>query len=141
MTTITWVHTEGLSTPAIQPAIFVFAPQEIKGWSCKRIGFIYECLLELPVTIRQGDLAETVLAFASEHNAQRIVTRPFVSPLLAQAWTAISEKLPAQVLPEEPFVHLPVKPDLRRFSRYFQQASKALASAASPAPTPSLPPD
>ncbi len=62
---VVWVHGDVLSPygPALKvypdaPAIWVWDDALIEEWqlSLKRITFIYECLLELPVVIRRGDV-------------------------------------------------------------------------------------
>ena len=58
------------------PALFVFdqAWIEAQSISRKRLGFLYECALELPLTLRKGDVVEEVLAFAKRHGADGVVT-------------------------------------------------------------------
>ena len=73
---ILWVHEEALGprNPALlawpeAPALFVFDAQWIEEAqiSRKRLGFLYESALDLPLTLRQGDVAAEVMAlvFAS----------------------------------------------------------------------------
>jgi len=138
---ILWIHGEALgpANPALlarpgQPAVFVFddalisgaGAMQSQGLSLKRLGFLYECLLELPVTIRRGDVAAEVLAFARRHDADGVVTTAAVDPRFAQLCAPITAALPLQVLPVEPFVDLgagALPPgDLRRFSRYWRRA-------------------
>jgi len=138
---ILWIHGEALgpANPALlawpgQPAVFVFddalisgtGAMQSQGLSLKRLGFLYECLLELPVTIRRGDVAAEVLAFARRHDADGVVTTAAVDPRFAQLCAPISAALPLQVLPVEPFVDLGAGAlplgDLRRFSRYWRRA-------------------
>jgi hypothetical protein len=63
---IVWIHGDCLSPygPALTaypgaPAIWVWDDALLEEWriSLKRIVFIYECLLDLPVVIRRGDVA------------------------------------------------------------------------------------
>lgn len=141
---ILWIHGEaiGPANPALQaypgrPAVFVFddallagrspttadpaAPQP-QPVSLKRIGFLYECLLELPVTLRRGDVVAEVLAFARAHDADGIVTSAGTDPRVAALCARLEAVLPVRVLPVEPFVQLPGQPDLGRFSRYWRRA-------------------
>ena len=133
---ILWIHGEALgpANPALvawpgQPAVFVFDTALIMGaglmasnsLSLKRLGFLYECLLELPVTIRRGDVAAEVLSFARRHQADGVVTCAAVHPRFQELAVAISAALPLEVLPQEPFVELE-SDDLRRFSRYWRRA-------------------
>jgi deoxyribodipyrimidine photo-lyase len=135
MSVVEWVHTDALAVATAAPAVFVFDDAAIDGWALQRIGFVYECLLELPVSIRRGNPAEAVLAFAREHGADRVVTRPFVDPRLAGIWQQLTRSIEGEILPEEPFVRLRGPVDLRRFSRYWAKAATALALEASPAAT------
>ncbi len=110
--------------------MFVFEPGLLEGAagpiSLKRIVFLYECLLELPVTIRQGDGAEEMLAFAARHRADGVVTSAWVDPQLGGIAACVAAALPLQVLEPEPFVDLPEPLDLRRFSRYWRSAGPRL---------------
>lgn len=132
MMTVVWVHGDCLSpyNPAIvqnpdAPAVFVWddALLERLEISLKRVVFIYECLLELPVTIRRGDVAVEVSAFAKEHQATRIVTTESPSPRFRQIAKSISLSMPSgsrlEVMKLPPFVAYNGDIDLKRFSRYW----------------------
>ena len=144
---VLWMHGEALgpANPALvahpgAPAVFVFDRELIvqASLSLKRLGFLYECLLELPVTLRHGDVAEEVLAFARRHGADGVVTTAAVDPRFALLRERIAAQLPVQVLEPEPFVELPESVDLARFSRYWRRAEPVLwaraGAAAPPAP-------
>ena len=140
---ILWIHGEALgpANPALQaypsrPAVFVFDTELLAGRSpttgdpattsqpvsLKRIGFLYECLLELPVSLRKGDVATEVLAFARAHGADGIVTSAGIDPRVAAICAALEQELPVQVLEPQPFVELEERVDLWRFSRYWRRA-------------------
>ena len=128
---IVWVHEEALgpANPALEdypgaPALFVFDEAWIKQQriSRKRLGFLYECCLELPVTIRKGDVVEEVLAFARRHGADGVITSGAVDPRLNRNAAAIDRALPLWLLDGEPFVEMPRPPRLGRFSRYWREA-------------------
>jgi hypothetical protein len=128
---ILWIHGEALgpTNPALlahpdRPAVFVFDEALIRrqAISLKRLGFLYESLLELPVTIRQGDVAQQVLAFATRHLADGVVTTAGVDPQFKRIHGAIARELSVVVLEPESFADLETPPDLRRFSRYWRQA-------------------
>lgn len=129
---VVWVQADSLTptNPALlanpgAPALFVFDDADLREQriSLKRVMFIYECLLQLPVTIRRGDVATEVLAFAQEHNAVRIVTTDSVSPRAADICDALRKGMPAgcrlESVPVEPFVPYTGHLDLKRFSRYW----------------------
>jgi len=128
---ILWIHEEALgpTNPALRawpqaPALFVFDTEWIQRSriSRKRLGFLYETALELPLTLRKGDVAAEVLAFAQRHRADGVVTSTGVDPRLQQITEAIKTVLPLQELDPDPFVELPRPPRLGRFSRYWREA-------------------
>ncbi|MEH2413785.1 hypothetical protein [Nostoc sp.] len=128
---IVWVHGDCLSpyNPVLQkypdaPAIWVWDEALIEEWqlSLKRIAFIYECLLELPVVIRRGDVAQEILAFAKEHDANLVVTANSPSPRFDDICNQMERSLAVQVLEVEPFFEYDGYIDLKRFSRYWKVA-------------------
>lgn len=130
-----WVHGDCLSpaNPALQmypdaPAIWVWDDALIDEWqlSLKRIKFIYECLLELPVTIRRGDVATEVISFAQECDRHAIVTVTSPSPRFKNICQNIASQLPITVLPTEPFFEYEGYIDLKSFSRYWKVAERHL---------------
>jgi hypothetical protein len=138
--TIVWVHDDALSpnNPALvafagAPALYVFDDAYLgeRRYSLKRVMFIYECLLELPVVVRRGDVAEEVLAFAQEHGAARVVTTEAVGPRFAAICESVRKGLPAggrlEIAPVEPFAAVALdRLHLQRFTRYWS-AVKNLA--------------
>lgn len=110
------------------PAIWVWDDTLLEEWelSLKRITFIYECLLELPVVIRRGEVAKEILAFAEEHNADLVVTVESPSPRFDIICQEIKLSLPVEVLPLEPFFEYDGYIDLKRFSRYWKVAARHL---------------
>ena len=130
---IIWIHGDCLSpqNPARQqypdaPAIWVWDDALIEEWqlSLKRLTFIYECLLELPVVIRRGDVAKEVLAFAKEHNANKVVTANSPSPRFDAICDEIERTVELEVFEVEPFFDYDGYIDLKRFSRYWKVAEK-----------------
>ncbi len=128
---VIWIHGDCLSPSALRrfpsaPAIWVWDDELLQQWriSFKRIVFIYECLLELPVTIQRGLPAKELLRFAEEHHADAILTTPSPSP----RYTAILQQIkPRYSVIEKtslPFLQYSGALDLRRFSRYWQIAQK-----------------
>ena len=128
---ILWVHEEALgpNNPALRawpdaPALFVFDTLWIQQQriSRKRLGFLYENALELPLTLRKGDVAAEVIAFAQRHDADGVVTSTAVDPRLQRIADAIDAELSLQELEPDAFVELPRPPRLGRFSRYWREA-------------------
>lgn len=131
---IVWIHGDCLSpkNPALQTypdaaAIWVWDDALLEEWQIgmKRIVFIYECLLELPVTIRRGNVAAEVAAFAKENNADGVATTDSPSPRFEVICDAIEEaKLEVEIWSPPPFVNYDGYIDLKRFSRYWRVAQK-----------------
>lgn len=130
---VIWINGDCLSpyNPAFQeypqaPAIWVWDDALIAEWqiSLKRLTFIYECLLELPVEIRRGNIAEQVLAFAKEHNSNLVVTTDSPSPRFDDICDQIEKSVELEVLAVEPFFEYDGYIDLKRFSRYWKVAEK-----------------
>jgi len=120
-----WIHEDCLSPTSppfaeypLAPAVWVW--DDSLDWSLKRIVFVYECLLELPVTIERGDPAMVLHAQAERMGAERIVTVRSPSPRWAEIRSA--SQLPVEVLEPIPFVELRGTVDLKRFSRYWKRA-------------------
>jgi len=133
MQPIIWIHGDCLSphNPALQahpnsPAIWVWDEALIEEWqlSLKRITFIYECLLELPVVIRRGDVTKEVIAFAKEQNANLVVTANSPSPRFKAICNEIERSLQLEVFEVESFFEYDGYIDLKRFSRYWKVAEK-----------------
>lgn len=132
---IVWVHGDCLSpkNPALEtypnaPAIWVWDDKLLEEWqiSLKRIVFIYECLLELPVTIRRGDVVAEVVAFAKENGADGVATADSPSPRFEAICDGIEAALAVEVevWSPEPFVNYDGYIDLKRFSRYWSKAQQ-----------------
>jgi hypothetical protein len=128
---VVWIHGDCLrpTNPALlacpgAPAILCWDDDLLRQWriSLKRLTFIYECLLELPVIIRRRDVATQVLAFADDHGASRVVTSPSPSSRFSRIKKAIERRIPVEVLEEEPFLDTSAEFDLRRFYRFWRRA-------------------
>ncbi len=139
---LVWVHGEALgpANPALRahpaaPALFVFDSELIEGRTATtggaalapgRLRFLRECLAELPVAVREGDVARELLAAVAAAGADGLVTSRAVDPRFARIAAQLAPALPLRILEPEPFVDLPWDgpraPDLRRFSRYWRRA-------------------
>ena len=135
---IVWIHGDALNSESSllrenleTPAIFVFDDVLLREYSIslKRLTFIYECLLEMPVIIRRGDVVQEVLHFLKQQGATGVETVYSPSPGFAE----IVKRLEREV-DELRIYHPPAFSEnrayvLRRFSRYWK---KAKASALRP---------
>lgn len=131
---VVWVNGDCLSPcgPALAahpgaPALWVWDEGLLQEWrlSLKRVVFLYESLLELPVVIRRGDVAEEVAAFAREYGAARVVTTGSPSPRFGEICAALRASLPVEVLEPEPFLPSSAgRLNLRSFSSYWRSAER-----------------
>lgn len=130
---VVWIHGDSLSSynPALvayaeAPAVFIWDEQLLEAWkiSLKRIMFIYECLLELEVVIRRGDVVAGLVAFAEEYGAKRIITAESASPRFARVCDSLHEAgYELEVLPIRPFADVDnASLKLRSFSGYWRTA-------------------
>jgi deoxyribodipyrimidine photo-lyase len=126
-----WLHAEALgpANPALRahpgaPALFVLEDHE--PLAAGRLRFLRDCLAELPVAIRHGEVVAELVAAARAAGADAIVTSRPVDPHLRLIAARLAAALPLRILDPEPFVPLPLEgsgsPDLARFSRYWRSA-------------------
>ncbi len=132
-TPVVWVHPDGLNPDARvfrqhshAPAIFVWddAALEKDRWTLKRLVFLYECLLELPVIIRRGRPVDEIRAFAQQHGTSQVVTTPSPNPLWKQQQADLGNQLTVTVCADEPLIDSDQPFPLERFSRYWRQAKR-----------------
>jgi hypothetical protein len=128
MSSVAWVHDDALRHwYGHLPTVYIFDDAKLKReqWRLKRIGFLYECLLELPVEIRRGGVVAQVQDFQKQQGADSMVTQSTPDPHLRQQ----AAHLRAPMLAPPDFVHKEGKLDLRRFSKYWAKAKRALRNA------------
>ena len=118
MNTLFWMHDDCLTPPPCD-AIFIFDDDRLRaaGWGLKRLLFVYECLLELPVEILHGPTTAILKSLN-----RPLVTVDSPDPSLRQIMT----DLHIEVIPAPAFVNLPESVDLKRFSRYWKEAERVL---------------
>lgn len=107
-----------------RPALWVWdeALLAASQLSLKRLVFLYECLLDLPVVIRRGDPAQEILTFAQEQGTPWVATTESPSPRFQEICSVLTEQLRLDVLAVEPFLAYKGHLDLKRFSRYWRVA-------------------
>lgn len=130
MSAVVWVHEDALNHLLLHhgPALFVFDDEYLRGerYSLKRIAFIYECLLELPVEIMRGETVRRLLDFARRHGGDEIVCASSPNPWIRARIAELQRSLPVRIVEPEPFVRLSGEPDLKRFSRYWAKVESRL---------------
>lgn len=131
---VIWVHGDNLNPNAETfqqfqntPAIFVFDDELLFKWgiSLKRITFMYECLLELPVSIRKGNVTKEIFEFYNQHQASQIVTMFSPSPRFSEMLISLQEQIGEEsinVLYEQPMIISDETFELRRFSKFWRKA-------------------
>jgi hypothetical protein len=137
MNTIVWIHDDclSLSNPALAkyplaPALFIFDPKWTETVTLKRIQFVYECLLELPVIILKGDPVESISAFAGRQQATHVVSTATPDPRLQQVFTGLNARdMTTEIVELEPFVAVKGRVDLKRFSQYWKRIQAAALGA------------
>ncbi|MBL8232417.1 MAG: hypothetical protein JNL98_28225 [Bryobacterales bacterium] len=135
MKPLVWVHADCMRRDAPfwaphpnSPAVFVFDDRQLQEdeWTLKRVAFLYECLLELPVDILRGDTVEQLLAAMKQHACNSIVTAESPDPRIQAIVESLKKRTFVEVVEDVPFVDLHGPVDLRRFSRYWQKAQVKL---------------
>ncbi len=123
MNKLFWMHADCLCAPPSNDAVFVFDDEQLKaaGWGLKRLMFVYECLLELPVEIRRGPTVQTLLETGAE-----LVTVDSPDPWIREQIRQLQLQTTVQVLPPPVFVDLKEPVDLKRFARYWKRAEPKL---------------
>ena len=132
---IVWIHGDNLSphNPALThypqaPALWVWDEELLaqQSISFKRLVFIYECLLGLPVVIRRGDVVQELRRFAQEQGCDRVITAPSPSPRFRSICEGLGPDLTVQIVKDSPFLPETLNPDLKRFFRYWKSAKPHL---------------
>ena len=122
MNKIFWMHPDCLSEPPHE-ALFVLDDDYLRaaGWGLKRLMFVYECLLELPVEIRRAPTVETFAALG-----RPVVTIDSPDPWIRETIVRLQRRVEVEVLPPPVFVQLQEPLDLKRFARYYKRAEAQL---------------
>ncbi len=125
---LAWMHPDCLNTDWLPPdsrAVFVFDDDYLaaSGWGLKRIMFVYETLLELPVEIYRGPTVDILAQLAA---VDGIVTVDTPDPWLQARITELRGRFAVDVIPPPAFVELKGTVNLQRFSRYWNKAEAKL---------------
>lgn len=132
---IIWVYEDGLTPthPGLvrwpgRPALFPLDEHKIchEGWTFKRVVFLYECALELPCEIARGNPVDLLDSFASQHEADGIVTMASLCPRHAVILKELRKIWTVEVYPSPSLLRRECNFDLRRFSRYWASAKDLL---------------
>ena len=135
MSALIWIHEDALRAdhPVFTAAgdgadaIFIWddAYFSTQGYSFKRLVFIYECLMELPVTLYKGDMA-TVLSELINGRALYVPTTP--NPDFQAVMSTLSKTTKVHLVAETPLTFIETEPNMKRFFRYWNKARKSALS-------------
>ena len=133
MSGIIWLHEDALrcdhpvfeASDSVAPAFFIWDDAYLRemDYGFKRLLFIYETLLELPVTIVRGNHLEILSALVSRHGT-KIWMPETPNPSLMRTAEQLPANIELNVVSDVPFVTLSREPDLKRFFRYWNLARK-----------------
>jgi deoxyribodipyrimidine photo-lyase len=133
---LVWVHGDALrpDSPTFNaypdaPALYVWDEALLESYrlTLKRLQFLYECLLELPVDIARGDVAQQLITRTRAEKRTVIATVQSVAPKFSEIVQRLeSEGFTVQIWPEEPFARHEAGFDLRSHASYYRVARKSV---------------
>ena len=125
-----WLHEEALrkshpvflTAPENTQALFIWDDNYFKqrGYSLKRLVFIYETLCTLPITIFQGDILDVL----TQYNPSILYIPYSYSDFVQNVACKLSGLVKIEWVDDEPFVNLPQKSAFKRFFQYWKKAEK-----------------
>ena len=133
MSDLIWLHEDALRA---RHPLFDAAPDaracfiwddayfDAMHYGLKRRVFLYETLIELPVTIYQGETVATLRALAQQNGASRILTGKTPNPHLRGFCDELRGTVPVTTLADKAFVQMDAPPELKRFFKYWNKAKK-----------------
>lgn len=118
------------------PIVFVFDEEFIgeRRFAFHRLFFLYESVLEVFRTrggicsVRRGRVPDEVLAFAREHQAERIVTTATLGSRFAAYKAEMENSLPVEAVPVPALVDYDARRAPKRFSAWWRQVEEAALS-------------
>ena len=129
-----WLHEYSLRTPAklLQSLLpeqaiascFIWDDMYLReqNYSFKRLVFIYETLIELPVDIIHGDIIDIL----RQRPESEIYVQETIYPSLQQKIHELQQYKVVKLIPVEPWVAIPVNKKYQRFFQYWKNAEKQL---------------
>lgn len=110
------------AAPLNTKAIFVWDDTYFKkmSYTLKRLVFIYETLLEMPIDIYQGETLSVIKTIGPTE----VFVPASANPEIARVMKEISLLTKVEIVSDEPFVKLKNQTDLKRFFQYWKTAQK-----------------
>ena len=102
--------------------LFIWDDQYFKrrGYTLKRLVFIYETLCQMNIEIIQGDTLEVIQLLSPKQ-----ITTFFTTDLqIKEILTHLASLYPVKIIKPDPFVIIPDSYDSKRFFQYWNQARK-----------------
>jgi hypothetical protein len=102
--------------------LFIWDDQYFKrrGYTLKRLVFIYETLCQMQIEIIQGETLELIHLLSPDQ-----ITTFFTTDLqIKEILTHLSSLYPVKIIKPDPFVIIPDSDDSVRFFQYWNQARK-----------------
>lgn len=102
--------------------LFIWDDQYFKrrGYTLKRLVFIYETLCQMQIEIIQGETLEVIHLLSPDQ-----ITTFFTTDLqIKEILTYLSSLYPVKIIKPDPFVIIPDSYDSKRFFQYWNQARK-----------------
>ena len=125
-----YIHEKGLGDnqpifsrmTADSKALFIWDDDYFKkrNYSLKRLVFIYETLISMPVEIVHGKTSEIVKEIAPK----KVITTYTTDPELRRLIREMSKELELEFVYPDAFVHIDDKFDFTRFFKYWNKAKK-----------------
>lgn len=133
MSKLIWIHEDALrlSHPVFassdHEAFFVWDEEYFihMNYAFPRLVFIYETLCEMGVNVYKGKALDVITQLAKQHDSNSIYIPFTPNPRLQSVMGKLEDGgLHIEVVPDEPFIILEQKPNLKRFFRYWNKARK-----------------
>ena len=119
---IWWVHEKALFVPERKiQCVHVWdeAYYQSRGYSLKRLVFIYETLCQMPVEIIQGDTQQVLSSYHQPVYVPRTADAP-----ICESVEALNQHTTVHWVSKPEFVDVDESVDFPRFFRYWKQAQK-----------------
>lgn len=132
MKRLIWLHDEALALFGEQllqaDDVLVFVWDKVyfqdKGWSLKRLVFLYESLLDLPypsLQVYQGDTLEVLMQLRQEYAVDEIVTFAAIEPELNAIFQQLEKHCRLQIVDAPSLLKTPLQQVPKRFFKFWKQ--------------------
>ena len=130
---VIWVHEDALSqshpvfsaAKNAKAAIFIWDNEYFKSqdYTVKRLLFIYECLLDMDVSIIEGNSLDILSDFCEGAIYMADTPNPYFLDIVEKMRERKSNVI---LVPDEPFSQMPTDTDMERFFRFWNKGRKSM---------------